>query len=344
MNSCFRTLRVAGLLLGLVSGHVVQAGEGTAPEQQVVLLQPAPVPPLRIDLDYNFQKALPPFPKEPVLPGKELARGRIPTVPPTPVLRNIADKELYLNVEHLPDFVSGKLTTYRSTYNGHVFFKDLRVSSVREGLGIPYTVDLFTYEHGFAGWLQVRTGWKGQCTLGGQTWQLGVVDNLDGRIGPEDTLYLLGTSAAKGGQTIPITPVPQTLFFAGEAFDLSFVFKPGTTGTALETVLTPTNLPLGKLSIAAQGCTFLRLANDRLAVVLDAKAGTVAVPVGTYRIADCLLEAVPGQVQQPQFIRAARTVTITAGQTTAMELGFPLRNTVQVTRDRNLLRLTYQLL
>ncbi len=37
-------------------------------------------------------------------------------------------------------------------------------------------------------------------------------------------------------------------------------------------------------------------------------------------------------------------MVIEAGQTASLEIGPPLRNTVQVTRERNLLRLTYQLL
>ena len=37
-------------------------------------------------------------------------------------------------------------------------------------------------------------------------------------------------------------------------------------------------------------------------------------------------------------------MTINTGQTTSLAIGPPLRNTVQVTRERNLLRMTYQLL
>ena len=116
----------------------------------------ASAPALRIDFNYNSQNALPPFQKEPVLPGKEVARGLIPTVPPTPLLRNINDNELYLNTDHTRDLVSGKLATCRSTYRGHVIFTNLNVSSFREGLEIPYTLDLLPTNTG-AGWLNVRS-------------------------------------------------------------------------------------------------------------------------------------------------------------------------------------------
>jgi hypothetical protein len=85
---------------------------------QTLMLQPATGLSLRIDFDFRFNKAPPPFAKEPALAGKEVVRGLIPTEPPTPFLRNISDNVLYLNTEHRPDFVEGKLAAYRSFYRG----------------------------------------------------------------------------------------------------------------------------------------------------------------------------------------------------------------------------------
>jgi hypothetical protein len=219
---------------------------------QTLILQPVRGTPLRIDFNYNFDQALPPFAKEPSLPGKELARGRIPSVPPTPILRNITDNELYANVDHTQDFVTGKFDTYRSTYNGHVFFSDVRVSSVQDLLTIPYTVDLFTYEHGCAGWLSVRSGWAGQLDLRGKKWRLGIVDNLDGQIGTNDILYLDSAQPERSDQTICVSPVPRTLFLEGFALNLRFQFKSSPTGVVLETILSECQPPLGQLKIAVQ--------------------------------------------------------------------------------------------
>jgi hypothetical protein len=108
MKLLMRKVGVFGVLLNLVPGQMLWAGEEVSPAIQTVVLHPAATPPLRIDFNYNFRNALPPFEKEPVFPGKELARGLIPTVPPTPLLRNISDNELYLNLDHLQDFVTGK--------------------------------------------------------------------------------------------------------------------------------------------------------------------------------------------------------------------------------------------
>ncbi|MCX6928639.1 MAG: hypothetical protein NT154_36320 [Verrucomicrobia bacterium] len=343
-QSQVREKRFWGVLLLFALGPLTCAMIAAAAPSQTIILRPATAPGLRIDFNYNFQNALPPFPKEPVLPGKEVARGLIPTVPPTPFLRNVTDSELRLNTDHTRDFVNGKLATYRSFYRGHVVFTNLAVTTLREGLEIPYTLDLFTYERYCAGWLDVRSGWAGEFAVAGQQWRLTVVDNLNGQIGRDDTLRLQRMPPAKTDRMIAITPVPQALFIDGQAFSLGFTFKPGETGAVLQAVLTETNLPLGKLSVAARGCRYVCLSNQWITAVLDAAAGTSSLPAGTYRITDCLLEPTPGLLYQPSFIRCDRPVVITAGQTASLEIGPPLRNTVQVTRERNLLRLTYQLL
>ena len=96
--------------------------------------------------------------------------------------------------------------------------------------------------------------------------------------------------------------------------------------------------------MAARGCSYVLLSNEWITAVLDATAGTSSIPAGTYRITGCLLDEAPGLLYQPSFIRCDRTVVVGAGQTASLDIGPPLRNTVQVTRERNLLRLTYQLL
>lgn len=349
LSSFVRQMRVrnkarAAVLLGLALGQMAWAGVVVSGPSQTVMFHPVTAPGLRIDFDYNFQEALPPFEKEPALPGKEIARGIIPTFPPSPFLRNISDNELYLNADHLRDFVNGKVATYRSFYNGHAIFTNLAVTSIRDGLEIPYRLDLYTYEHGCAGWLYVRSGWAGEFAVTGQRWRLVVTDNLDGQIGRGDRLHIQRLESGKVSRGTEITHVPETLFLNGDAFNLGFRFKPGETGPVLEAIFTETNLPLGTLSLAAQGCGYVCLSNEWITAVLDAAAGACSVPAGSYRITGCLLDSSSGLLRQPSFIGCHRTVVVEAGQTASLAIGPPLRNTVQVTRERNLLRLTYQLL
>ena len=74
--------------------------------------------------------------------GKEIARGLIPTVPPTSLIRNSTDQELSLKVDHGQDFTAGPLATYQSRRDDgvHVTFNRVRAFSERGSLAIPYTV------------------------------------------------------------------------------------------------------------------------------------------------------------------------------------------------------------
>jgi hypothetical protein len=335
---------IFGLILIIALSPAAWAGNAESASNLTVVLKPAAAPGLRVEFNYNFRNELPPFKKEPELPGKEVARGLILTYPPTPLLRVINDNELRLNIDHTRDFVNGKVTTYHSRYNGHVFFTNLRVSSTRDGLEIPYTLDMFTYEHYCAGWVEVRSGWTGEVELSGHKWELTVVDNLNGEIGRNDTLHLQCLSSTKPGRSLAITPVPEVLFLDGHAFKLRFAFRPGDGGVVLEAALTETNLPLGSLDIAARGCSYVCLSNECLTAVVDAAVRTNSIPAGTYQITGCLLDKTTGLLYQPNFIRCDRAVVVTPGQTASLEIGLPLRNTVQVTREWNELRLNYQLL
>lgn len=342
-----KSLVLLAAILGLNWAPTFAASEIPAPNTRTLILEPAQAPPLRIDFNFDFGHTLSAFAKEPTYAGKEIARGILPTVPPTPLIRNITDNELYLNTQHQPDFINGRLATYRSSYLGHVVFRDLCLSSERGGLTIPYTVDLYTYEHGCSGWLEVRSGWAGHLELDGQTWRLGVVDNLHGKIGAQDTLFLENLTPGKRGLPIALSPVPKSLFLAGHFFDLDFTFKPartGATGVVAEARLTQQNPPLAKLNVDARGCRYLCLTNESVAAILEVAPGPLALPAGIYQVADCLLERQPGQSSFPTFIRCAQKVSVSPDGASSLRLGLPLENSVLARRDGNLVRLTYQLL
>ncbi len=339
------TQRVALSVLALIFGSAgpIWPAQAQEPAFRTVVLRPTQGPMLRIDFDYSLSNALPPFENEPALTGKQTARGLVPTVPPTPLLRNITDDELYLKADHSRDFSSGPSVTYQSRYNGHMLFENLKVTTERDGLTIPYTVHMFTYETGCAGWLEVDSAWAGDFDLDGKTWTLGIVDNLDGRINAGDHLYLLRTGSSEAKALTPVCPVPETLFFAGHVFRLEFAFKQVASETVLEAVLTELHPEMGSLNIEADGCQSLRLCCDSLAAIFDGPAGTVTLPAGTYRVEDCVLNHEGVQWNGPKFVEYGRSLSIQSGQTTSLRLGKPLSNTVEVSRDRNLLRLGYQL-
>ena len=331
------------LVLGLGWAGAAWPAQADAPETQTVVLHPTRVAYLRIDFDYNFKNALPPFANEPALTGKKTARGLIPTVPPTPILRNITDNELYVKADHSPDFSLGSSVMYQSRYDGHVLFENLQVSTEQDSLAIPYTIRMYTYESGCAGWFEVLSGWSGRFDLDGRTWTLGIVDNLDGQIDDRDLLSLSVSKETREALFIRDCPVPQTLFFAGHALHLGFSFKAVASEIILEATLAEIRPAMGQLDIQAEGCSHLRLREDRQMVLLSRPAGTISLPVGNYRVDNCILHSGSNERMAPRFVSCDRTVSIRPSQTTAFSVGAPLRNSVEVSQERNLLRLRHQL-
>jgi len=298
---------------------------------------------LRIDFDYQFTTVLPPFLNEPALAGRRLARVLIPTIPPTPVLRNFTDHELYLKADHSADFARGPYRTYRSHYDGHVKFEDLQVCTERDALTIPYTLRMCTYNTVCTGWFEVESGWAGQFDLDGVSWTLGVVDNLDGQIDDHDLLFLNTRSGTQETLFVRACPVPRTLFFAGHAFRLDFSFKSVPPEIVMEATLAELRPALGQLDIQANGCWHIRLREDQQIVLLQRPTGTISLPVGDYQVDQCLLSSGSNRRPAPKFVSCERRVSIVPGQTTTLHLGAPLTNEVEVRREKNLLHLKHRL-
>ena len=142
--------------------------------------------------------------------------------------------------------------------------------------------------------MDVRSGWKGQITVADQPWRVVFVDNLNGQVGPDDTLFLRRLTGVKTNAVIALTPVPKTIFLDGHAFNISFAFKPGETGAVVEAVFSETNIPFGTLNVVARGCSYVHLSNSLVTAVLDAGVSTSSIPAGTYRITGCVLDNSPG--------------------------------------------------
>lgn len=338
MRIAARNTAIALLLLGAGSVGSLCAAQENSAETRVVVLHSTPGPALRIDFDYNFRRALPPFQNEPASDGKQIARGLIPTIPPTPLVRNITDNTLYLKVDHGQDFSEGSLLTCKSRHDGHVVFEGLPVSTERDSLVIPYIVHLHTHATGCAGWFLVESGWASEFDLDGQTWTLGVVDNLDGRIDSNDLLYLRGPS-----RLMPVFPAAETLFFGGHTFRLGLAFESLDAEVVVRATLTELHPPMGQLNAVADGIRHVRLRSDRLTALLDDPTGTISLPAGNYRVQDCILLDERLQGAGPRFVADDRDLPVPPGQAVSLHLGKPLSNTVAVSRDRNLLHLDYRL-
>jgi hypothetical protein len=332
---------VSTILLSVSLAQPAGATEAGQPWKQVLTLRPAPAQGPPIEFDYTFHNVLPPFEKEPTLEGKHIGRGLIPTFPPTRLLRNFPDGEIYLKPDHGQDFTTGPSATYKGQCKDgvHVIFEGLHVSTQQGALAIPYTVGVFTYRTVFTGRLTVCSGWSGTLERGGRSWRFTVIDNLDGRIDGQDRLHLADILPSPQA-SYHDCPVPQVLSLDGHSYHLDFTFKPAESNVILEAALTEVQLPMGELRIEAGECRALDLQDDRHLLLLSNPQGAVAMPAGNYRMSNCLLRS---EGKPLQFVGCDRDISVPLGQITSLRVGLPLSNTIVATRDRNVLALTYQL-
>ncbi len=332
---------VSMTLLSVSLVHSAGGAEASQPWQQVLTLRPVPAQGPAIEFDYTFDNVLPSFEKEPELKGKHIGRGLISTVPPTALLRNFTDGELYLKADHRQDFTTGPSATYKGQCKDgvHVIFEGLQISTQQGTLAIPYTVGIFTYRTVFTGRLMVCSGWSGTLQRGGKSWRLTIIDNLDGRIDGQDRLHLTDAPASPQA-TRHDCPVPQVLSLDGHSYHLDFTFKPAESSVILEAVLTEVQLPPAELNIEAGGCQALDLQDNRHLLLLSNPQGTVPVPAGNYRMTCCLLRS---EGKPLQFVGCDRDISVPPAQATSLRVGLPLSNTIIAARDRNVLALTYQL-
>lgn len=299
---------------------------------------------LRINFDYRFSNALPSFESEPDFGTNETARGIIPTVPPTGFIRNITDNELLLDLDHDRDFIANPPVTYKSIYDGHVVFKDIQVNTVRQGLTIPYTLTLYTYEHACSGWLIVRSAWSGQFELAGHQWSMRIIDNLNGVFDSSDLMSLAEiTSNGKRLIWASRCNAAKRVVLAGHTYDLSCVFQDEQGSVFLNVDFTEVIGDLGTIQIEAQGVESLSLRNEQCLVLLNPSDANAVIPEGDYHIDSCLLKYDPNLNGNPQFKADDRIITVRAGSTTSLAVGTPLTNTITVNRHKNKLQLVYGL-
>ena len=299
---------------------------------------------LRIDFDYRFSNVLSPFEKEPDFARNETARGIIPTVPPTGFIRNITDNELLLDLDHDRDFVTNPPVTYKSIYDGHVVFKEIQVNTVRQGLTIPYTLTLYTYEHGCSGWFIVRSGWSGRLELASHQWSMEVIDNLNGVFDSSD-LMSLAEITSDGSRLIWANRcnAAKQIVLAGHTYDLDCEFQGGQGSVLLNVTFTEVTSDLGTIQIEAPGVESLSLRNEQCLVLLNPSDANAVVPEGDYHVDSCLLKRDPNLEGQPRFKADDRIIKVRSGGTTPLALGTPLANTISVNRHENQLQLTYGL-
>ena len=300
-----------------------------------------------IEKDVNFEK-------EPDFEQRSIVRGLLQTG--TAEKNNIgfawdrAEGKLYLDLNRNRDltddpdgvFASDSKGSYQNFPNIHL---EVQIDSVQ----LDFEIQITIYDFG-AGptycQVYVYSGFQGEIELNGKNWLLKVADNFDGKITRADKIALTPVEANIGLGFVQLSsPVPETIFFDGHNYGLSFDFQPGETTPSLKVNLAETDSPMGQLELEGKFIKRMVLEAGSSLVLLDSPEATIGVPAGNYRLSYIFLDSGDTGLFQADLNRQqSEDISVSKGESTVLKIGGPLCNSVEVQRIGKVLTLEYELL
>jgi len=299
------------------------------------------------------------FKKEPDFGDRKIIRGAIPVAREEKEFLcfawDVSELKLYLDLNRNLDLTDDPSGVFQGQGNKYQqSFHNVRFKSINSQVPFLYHVTVHFSHYSLFGTpvrcvVNVRSGWQGDIGLYGRKWQLRVVDNLDGIIGPDDILTL---RPYKEGQEEPVNfssydrlDPPQRIFFDGHDYDLGFGFEPGTGGSQLVATFKESPSPLGTLEMKGSHISrlILREGKDRDSslVLLDFPGNKVLVPARVYSKQRIFLDG--GEIFAVLYANSRNEIPVIHDKVTPLKLGTPLAHTVEMSRHGTELMLDYQL-
>ena len=290
------------------------------------------------------------FEKEPSFEGSDIYRGQLQTGTEeedyTGFIRDKRAGKIYLDLNHnrdLTDDPDGILTS--ESRGQDQYFTNSSVDMQFGSVAVSFMVNITMYDFKPpVCYFTVRSGFKGTIELYGKQWQMGVADNMNGKLNRSDSLYLLPIGADFDLMTTTAQlSFPETIFLDGRSYNLSFEYKGGDSKPLLEVTFTETTRPMGQLNIEGKFIKYLAAAGDSLSslAVFDSPEKTISIPVGNYHIRKIFLDGGAAGLFQAQTITS---LNIKEGEITELKAGAPLNHSVNLSRTGNIFKLNYELL
>lgn len=250
------------------------------------------------------------------------------------------NRDLDLTNDEDGTFDSEERRSYMQKFDG------IRLALDREGVSVPYVVQIYFYSFSGSsrdGYLTVYSGWRGGVELHGKRWTLSVVDNLDGVLNQLDQFRLIPkpedpTDAVIHAQTLPGAT---GLHLAGHTYDLGFTFEGEPGASVLAVDATDADVAMGTLNIEGESIARLTLYPESggYLVVADRPEATLTIPAGTYTGGQTYLNGGEKLV----FEARLPGPTIAQDQPASIKTGGPLDNTVVAESRGSVIELDYQL-
>ncbi len=304
-----------------------------------------------------------PFAKEPALAERKAKRGRLEIArskgPGLGFIWDTDQGKLYLDLNEngdLTDDTNGVFAAWTSSRSGGQLlsqdFHDIRLRlQTRTGL-YPMLLDLSLRDYSslyVSGML--RSYYSGKVTLGGQDWQVGIIEKPYSEIGMlKDAALLLRPwseqerSFNADGGDLQAFALPKTLFFKGVAHGVNPAWETRDGDRCCRLELVEQTVQLGDLQITGSHIQRIVLRDASRAAVLDVPGGNVRVPVGNYSSFNVHLQNDgQGASLKTGFLNRGlnRTISVQAEKPAVLAVGGPLTNTVTLNRRGSMLVLNH---
>ena len=333
--------------LGLVAlGHSVLA----VPMPHSFSLQPHNEA-VEMDIDVDLTSHGVTFTKEPAGLSEGSVRGGIPLAEGSETVLGFVwdenNQKLYLDLNRNQDLTDDPQGIFSADEGWVQEFSDIHVQVDRDGFPVRSRLSLSFSRfgsHDASASATIHSGWEGLVALDGQSWRLGVIDNLNGEIGTGDRFMLTAISSNGApralGDEVGQVAATSRLFLGGQGYDVAFNFEVGDPDTTLAATFTPIDMPTGELQLDGDRVARIVLEGE-VTAILDHPAPTTRVPVGTY---ESVAVYVTGVSNADVYATEFDVLDIQADTATPLTTGAPLNNSVIARRSGRSLSMNYQLL
>ncbi len=348
-------------VLGAAALHLASAQEeaGRNPSADVpreVVLQLAVAPSPLESLNNDLAKPTKPFLKEPETSSHHVFRSRLrfgeETNNRVALIWDQPRQKLYLDLNRNLDLTDDPGGVFSSADKGfrQTFTNVTVLLKTASGLQ-PVVLELQCATDSNATWAGARVSsrsfWQAKVTVAGQEWQVAALRNLGHAPEPAVSEFLLLRPwAARTNRvslydpTCGIGPVPDQLFWLGQAFRLEHRWDTSGAATLCKLEFTPQQPPLVETKLSGEFLTYavLRDTNGYTAM-LSEPPGTVRIPEGTYTVSAAWLRKGPAEAFQLTY----QPMVYKTAAATNLVLGGPLTNWVVLNRTGRKLQMNYQL-
>jgi hypothetical protein len=300
------------------------------------------------------------FKKEPAYAGKHVYRGALPSSASPNFMGFAWDKDarkLYLDLNRNLDLTDDPSGVYTAgDYYGGQRFSNIHVESGNGPVACRYVFDLTLYilSHAVFGKMTVRSGWHGAVQLDGKTYQLTVVDDLDGVFDGGDVMLLdeESSSPIPKEERLRALNLPEQIVLGDATYGLVYALEPGEGNPALMVTFSSISGAKGTVDLKARHVLCAMLENaaaeaasqrpgSRQFTFLYRPPPNIGLRAGAYSVDWVNLDAGPsgiftGSSETKLMVNADRAVSLSVG-------GEPLKSTVRVKRAGKSLSLDYAL-